>query len=121
VAAERLIDRIVDNLPQAVHQPSGVGGADVHRRPFPDSFETLQDQQVPCLVVTAFRCWASSWHGLRVPRAMRQNGAKSRQSGTVSENEIFMTRAPRGDSQDSLHNGHWYETQNRNNQTQARC
>ena len=68
MAAERLVDRVVDNLPQAVHQPPGVGRADVHRGPFSNCLKTLQDQQVPCLVLTAFRCWAGSWHAPRVPR-----------------------------------------------------
>jgi hypothetical protein len=35
VAAERLIDGVVDDLPQAVHQPAAVGRADVHAGALP--------------------------------------------------------------------------------------
>ena len=71
VAAERLVDCVVDDLPQAVHQPPGVGRADASRGPFSKLLKTLQDQQMPRLVLAAFRCWAGSWHGLRVPRGKR--------------------------------------------------
>src|SRR4030095_5793918 len=81
ITPKRLVDRVVDDLPQTVHQPPGIGRADVHRGPLPDCLKTLQHQQVPRLILTAFRCWAGSWHGLRVPRDRRPNGAKWRQSG----------------------------------------
>ena len=44
--AERLVHGVVDDLPQAVHQPAGVGGADVHARPLADGLEPLEDEQV---------------------------------------------------------------------------
>ena len=77
VTTKRLIDGIVDNLPQAVHQPPGIGGADVHRWSFPNRLQALENQQMPRLIDTAFRCGAGSWHGLRVPRTRRQTGAKA--------------------------------------------
>ena len=46
VPAQRLVDRVVDDLPDAVHQAAGVGRADVHARPLADRLQTLQDQQV---------------------------------------------------------------------------
>ena len=46
VAGQRLVDGVVDDLPQAVHQPAGVGGADVHARALADGLEPLEDEQV---------------------------------------------------------------------------
>ena len=46
VTAQRLVDRVVDDLPEAVHQPAGVGGADVHARALADRLEALEDEQV---------------------------------------------------------------------------
>ena len=43
---ERLIHRVVDNLPEAVHQAAGVSGADVHARAFAYSFQTFQHGEV---------------------------------------------------------------------------
>lgn len=51
VAAERLVDGVVDDLPQAVHQAAAVGGADVHARPLADRFQPLEYEQVPRGVV----------------------------------------------------------------------
>ena len=49
-AGERLVDPVVDDLPEAVHETAGVGGADVHSGPLADGLEALEDQQV-CGVV----------------------------------------------------------------------
>ena len=49
-AGQRLVHAVVDDLPQAVHQAAGVGGADVHARPLADRLEALEDQEV-CGVV----------------------------------------------------------------------
>ena len=43
---ERLIHRVVDNLPEAVHQTTRVGGANVHARAFAYSFQTFQHGEV---------------------------------------------------------------------------
>ena len=44
--AERLVDGVVDDLPEAVHEPAGVGRADVHARALADRFESLEHLQV---------------------------------------------------------------------------
>ena len=49
---EGLVDGVVDDLPQTVHQAAGVRGADVHGRAFAHRLEALQDQQVLGPVVT---------------------------------------------------------------------
>ena len=49
-AGERLVDAVVDDLPQAVHEPAGVGRADVHPRPLADRLEPLEDEEVGCVV-----------------------------------------------------------------------
>ncbi|GAA1537943.1 hypothetical protein GCM10009788_45650 [Nocardioides humi] len=49
-AAEGLVDAVVDDLPEAVHQPPGVGGADVHPGTLPHGLEALEDQEVGCVV-----------------------------------------------------------------------
>jgi hypothetical protein len=43
---QRLVDAVVDDLPQALHQPAGVGGADVHSRPLAHRLEALEDEEV---------------------------------------------------------------------------
>ncbi len=49
-ARQRLVDAVVDDLPQAVHEPAGVGRADVHARPLAHRLEPLEDEEV-CGVV----------------------------------------------------------------------
>ena len=56
VSAQSLVDGVVDDLPQAVHQAAGIGRADVHGRPLADRFQPFQDEQVVCLVIACFRC-----------------------------------------------------------------
>ena len=43
VAGHRLVDRVVDDLPDQVVQAARVGGADVHARPPADRLEALED------------------------------------------------------------------------------
>ena len=62
-SAEGLVDRVVDDLPQAVHQTAGVGRPDVHGRPLPDGLQTLQHQQMSRLVVATFGSWTGGRHG----------------------------------------------------------
>ena len=47
VAGHGLVDRVVDDLPDAVVQPGRTGAADVHAGPFPDRFEAFEDLHVP--------------------------------------------------------------------------
>ena len=47
VTAERLIDGVVDDLPQAVHEAAAVGGPDVHPGPLADGLESFEHRQVP--------------------------------------------------------------------------
>ena len=42
VAAEGLVDGVVDDLPEAVHEAAGVGRADVHAGALADRFEPLE-------------------------------------------------------------------------------
>ena len=57
-AGQGFVHRVVDDLPQAVHQAAGIGGTDVHARALADGFEALQDRKVPGGVI---RTWC---HGL---------------------------------------------------------
>ena len=43
VARHRLVDRVVDDLPDQVVQPGEAGRADVHARPFADRIEAFED------------------------------------------------------------------------------
>ena len=63
-AAERLVHRVVDDLPHAVHQPAGVGGADVHARSLADRLEPLEDEQVVGVVRVVDRgsSGGAGWH-----------------------------------------------------------
>ena len=49
---ESLVDCVVDDLPQTVHQASGIRGADVHGGTFAHCLEALKDQQVLRPVIT---------------------------------------------------------------------
>lgn len=51
VATESLVDRVVDDLPDAVHQAAAVGGPDVHTGALADRFEPFEYEQVPRGVV----------------------------------------------------------------------
>ena len=45
-AAERLVDAVVDDLPEAVHEAAGVGRADVHARTLPDRLKPFEHREV---------------------------------------------------------------------------
>ena len=49
-AGQRLVHAVVDDLPQAVHEPAGVGGPDVHARALADRLQPLEDEEVCCVV-----------------------------------------------------------------------
>ncbi len=63
VTRQRLVDRVVDDLPQAVHQSAGVGGPDVHARPLADGLEPLENEQVLGVVgvVDGSDLWHDGW------------------------------------------------------------
>ncbi len=45
-ASERLVDRVVDDLPETVHEASGIGRADVHSGALAHRLETLEDGEM---------------------------------------------------------------------------
>lgn len=51
VAPEGLVHGVVDDLPEAVHQATTVGGPDVHARALSHGLEPFEDEQVPRGVV----------------------------------------------------------------------
>ena len=53
VAAQGLVDGVVDDLPEAVHEAAAVGGPDVHAGALADRLEPFEDEQVPRGVVGA--------------------------------------------------------------------
>ena len=64
-----LVHAVVDDLPEAVHQATGVGGSDVHPGPLADRLEALQDQEV-CGVVGGVDRVLPGWVGAEI----RQTG-----------------------------------------------
>ena len=46
MTTERLIDGVVDDLPQTMHQTASVCGADIHPRALAHGFKAFQDQQM---------------------------------------------------------------------------
>src|SRR5690606_32335368 len=50
VSAERLVDGVVEDLPEAVHEAPGVGGADVHAGTLAHGLEALEDLEVAGVV-----------------------------------------------------------------------
>ena len=68
-AGEGLVDGVVDDFPEAVHEAAGVRGADVHARALADGLEAFQHGEMPGGVIrtwchgcgNSFRngmCWA---------------------------------------------------------------
>ena len=120
VPAERLVDGVVDDLPEAVHEPAGVGGADVHRRPLADRLEALEDQQVPGFVLAVLG---------------RRGGGRHVREGTPDDalDPVRRLTAPRvspstpglpgpqGRERRSLHKRHGSEMGKGNNQSLVRC
>ncbi|MGX1272815.1 hypothetical protein RKD18_006009 [Streptomyces phaeoluteigriseus] len=51
VTAESFVDGVVDDLPEAVHETTAVGRADVHTRALAYGLEAFEDEQVPRGVV----------------------------------------------------------------------
>jgi hypothetical protein len=49
-SGHRLINRVVDNLPNEVMQSSGAGRTDIHGRTLADGLETLENRDVLSLV-----------------------------------------------------------------------
>ena len=70
-AGEGLVDGVVDDLPEAVHQAAGVGGADVHARALADGLEAFQHGQMPGGVI---RTWC---HGSETPSGMERSRRSS--------------------------------------------
>jgi hypothetical protein len=52
VLPQRLVDGVVDDLPQAVHEAAAVGGPDVHPRSLAHRLEALEHLEVACAVAT---------------------------------------------------------------------
>src|SRR5690606_12631724 len=78
VASQGLVHRVVDDLPQAVHEAAAVGGPDVHARALADRLQALEDLEVSCGVVGA------GGHGLLAPLVVigctRQGNARPRRA-----------------------------------------
>ena len=53
VAAERLVDGVVDDLPEAVHEAAGVGRADVHAGALAHRLEALEHGEMAGGIVGA--------------------------------------------------------------------
>ena len=66
VAGERLVDRVVDDLPDEVVQAALTGRADVHARALADRLETLEDRDRAGVVVRPGR--RAGEVGLEPPR-----------------------------------------------------
>ena len=55
-ARQGLVHAVVDDLPQAVHEPAGVGRPDVHAGPLAHGLQALEDEEVRCVVGVVRRC-----------------------------------------------------------------
>jgi hypothetical protein len=57
VSGEGLVDRVVDDLPEAVHEAARVGRADVHARPLAHCFEPLENGEMSRGIARIWHCW----------------------------------------------------------------
>ena len=55
VACHGLVDRVVDDFPDEVVQPAGVGRADVHARASPNRIQAFEDLDAGCVVLVGRR------------------------------------------------------------------
>ena len=58
-AGQRFVDCVVDDLPEAVHQPALVGGTDIHPWAFADRFQAFEHLKVAGGVVPSARAGAT--------------------------------------------------------------
>ena len=73
LAGHRLVDRVVDDLPDEVVQAAGVGRADVHARALANGLETLEDLDAGGVVVRGVaRTLAAAVGGRRLRAAGRR-------------------------------------------------
>src|SRR6185312_16801135 len=56
VTAECLIDRVIDDLPETVHEAAGIGGTDIHTGALAYRLETLEHREMSGRVVRAGHC-----------------------------------------------------------------
>ena len=79
VAFQGLVDGVVDDLPEAVHETAVVGGADVHAGAFAHGLEPLEDGEVSRVVVgcvgrshDVHHMWVNArlWPTVRVARVL---------------------------------------------------
>ena len=79
MAFQGLVDRVVDDLPEAVHEAPVVGRADVHAGALAHGLEPLEDREVPCVVVgcvgrshDVHHMWVGArlWPTVRVARVL---------------------------------------------------
>ena len=54
ISSEGLVDAVVDDFPQTVHETTGIGRADVHAGSLANRFKTGQDGQMPGAVAFVF-------------------------------------------------------------------
>ena len=62
VAAERLVDGVVDDLPHAVHEAARIGGADVHARALADGLEPFEHLEVMGGILSGHNLQAYAGH-----------------------------------------------------------
>ncbi len=57
VTGERLIDGVVDDLPEAVHQPARIRRTDIHARTLANRLEPFEDGEVSRGITRVCHCW----------------------------------------------------------------
>jgi hypothetical protein len=77
VTAERLIHRVVNDLPEAVHESPGIRGTDVHAGPLTDRFEAFENREVPCGVVGTCHETPSRGNEMRQTRLFKDTDAEA--------------------------------------------
>ena len=89
---EGLVNGVVDDLPQAVHQATGVRGSDIHGRAFAHRLEALQDQQVLGSVVAGGVGVGVRTHRDRLPGSKQPRQQEVRRLLRPEEGNVGGTR-----------------------------
>ena len=120
MAAERLIDRVVDDLADQVVQPALIGGADVHAGPATNCLQTLQDLDRAGVVGFDLRCHELDAPFVRLTVVLRGSAGTTRRGCRVSARRGAAGQVGHGERQPIIEKAHPNQTEHGPRSRQSR-